>query len=72
MSYDEAKKFGAVLGFGQFLTVVVNFLIIAFVLFLVIKQFEKLVKQPAAPAAPPPPTKSEELLGEIRDLLKKS
>jgi len=71
MAYDEAKKFGAALGWGQFLTVTINFLIIAFVLFLVIKQFEKLLKKPA-PEAAPPPSKSEELLTEIRDLLKKS
>jgi large conductance mechanosensitive channel len=71
MSYEEAKKFGAVLGYGEFLTVVVNFMIVAFVLFVVIRQFEKL-KQPAPEAAPPPPTKTEELLTEIRDLLKKN
>ncbi|MGA8170640.1 MAG: large conductance mechanosensitive channel protein MscL [Methylocystis sp.] len=70
MTYEEAKKVGAVLGYGQFLTVLINFLIISFVLFLVIKQFERL-KKPAPDAPPPPPTKSEELLGEIRDLLKK-
>ena len=71
MTYDEAKKVGAVLGWGQFLTVVVNFLILAFVIFIVIRQFERF-KKPAPETAPPAPTKSEELLGEIRDLLKKS
>ena len=67
MTYEEAKKLGAAIGYGQFLTVVVNFLIIAFVLFIVIRQIEKL-KKPSA-AAPTPP-KSEILLEEIRDLLK--
>jgi large conductance mechanosensitive channel len=71
MAYDEAKKVGAVLGWGQFLTVLINFLILAFVIFIVIRQFERF-KKPAPETAPPAPTKSEELLGEIRDLLKKS
>lgn len=69
MTYDEAKKVGAVIGYGQFITVTVNFIIIAFVLFLVIKQFEKL-KKPAAAAPPPPPPATEVLLGEIRDILR--
>ncbi len=69
MTYDEAKKVGAVLGYGQFLTVLVNFLIIAFVVFIVIRQIER-VKGPAPAAAPPAPPKSEELLEEIRDILK--
>jgi len=69
MTYDEAKKVGAVIGYGQFITVTLNFLIVAFVLFVVIRQFERL-KKPAPDAPPPPPTKTEELLGDIRDLLK--
>ncbi len=69
MTYDEAKKVGAVLGWGQFLTVVVNFLILAFVIFIVIKQFERL-KKPAPAAAPAEPPKSEVLLTEIRDILR--
>ncbi len=72
MSYVEAKKAGAVLGYGQFITYAVNFLIVAFVLFLVIKQFERLKKEaPAAPEAPPAPSRSEVLLEEIRDSLVK-
>jgi len=69
MTYAEAKSVGAAVGYGQFLTVVVNFLIIAFVVFLVIRQIEKL-KKPAPAAEAPPPPQSEVLLGEIRDLLK--
>jgi len=68
---DEAKRQGAVLAYGSFVTAALNFLIIAFVLFLVVKGLNKLkkkeeAKQEAAPA------KADEvvLLGEIRDLLK--
>ncbi len=61
-------------GYGNFLTVLINFLILAFVLFMVVKAFnkakEKLAKaEAAAPAAPPAEVV---LLTEIRDLLKKS
>ena len=68
----DAKKQGAVLAFGNFLTIVVNFAIIAFVLFLIIKGINTLNRkkpEETAPAAPPPPTKSEVLLTEIRDAL---
>ena len=65
----EAKKQGAVLAYGSFLTITLNFMIIAFVLFLVIRALGKLVKKEAdKPAAVP---KQELLLTEIRDLLKK-
>ena len=70
-NYEAAKKAGATLGYGQFITVTVNFIIIAWILFLVIKAMNRLFKQEeAAPAPPAPPTKEEELLTEIRDLLK--
>lgn len=70
MAYVDAKKAGAVLGYGQFITYVVNFLIVAFVLFMVIKQFERMKKAtPPASEAPPAPTRSEVLLEEIRDQL---
>jgi large conductance mechanosensitive channel len=70
LSYADAKKLGAVLGWGNFITVALNFLIIAFVLFLAIKGINKLkTEQPAAP--PPGPTPEVELLTEIRDLLKR-
>jgi large conductance mechanosensitive channel len=69
----DAKKQGAVLAWGNFLTLTINFLIIAFVLFMVIRAMNTLKrKDEAAPAAPPKPTREEELLTEIRDLLKKS
>jgi large conductance mechanosensitive channel len=70
-TYDAAKKAGATLGYGSFITVTVNFLIIAWILFLVIKGMNRLfVQEQAAPPPPAPPTKEQELLTEIRDLLK--
>jgi large conductance mechanosensitive channel len=69
LSYADAKKQGAVLGWGQFLTVTLNFLIIAWVLFLAIKTISRL-KAAEPPPAPPAPAPEVELLTEIRDLLK--
>lgn len=67
----DARKQGAVLAWGNFLTLTLNFLIVAFVLFLVIKGMNRLKrKDEAAAAAAPKPTREEELLTEIRDLLK--
>src|SRR5690242_9455601 len=68
----EAKKQGAVLAYGSFLTVTLNFIIIAFVLFLVIRGINRLSFQQkkAEEDKPPPLTKTEELLTEIRDELK--
>lgn len=64
----EAQKQGAVLGYGAFITIVVNFLIVAFVLFQLVKVASRMRK--AEPPPPPPPlTRSEELLAEIRDAL---
>jgi large conductance mechanosensitive channel len=68
----DAKKQGAVLAYGSFLTITLNFVIVAFVLFIVIRLMNQLKrKEAAAPASPPKPTREEELLTEIRDLLKK-
>jgi large conductance mechanosensitive channel len=68
LAYADAKKQGAVLVWGQFLTVVLNFLIIAAALFLAIKGMNKLQKeQPPAPF--PEPNAEVKLLTEIRDLL---
>lgn len=72
MPLADAKKGGAVLAYGSFITATLNFLIVAFVLFLAIQGMNKLQKkEEAQPAAPTAPTPSEELLSEIRDLLKK-
>ncbi|HXW20044.1 MAG TPA: large conductance mechanosensitive channel protein MscL [Roseiarcus sp.] len=68
----DARRQGAVFAYGNFVTVIVSFVIIAFVLFLVIKAINVAMKQAAPPpAAPAPPTKSEVLLTEIRDALVK-
>ncbi len=70
-TYDAAKKAGATLGYGTFITVTVNFIIIAWVMFLVVRGMNRLFKQEeAAPPPPAQPTKEEQLLTEIRDLLK--
>jgi large conductance mechanosensitive channel len=69
----DAKKQGAVLAWGNFLTLTINFLIIAWVLFVVVRLMNKLKREaPAEPEAPPALTKDQELLIEIRDLLKKA
>jgi large conductance mechanosensitive channel len=67
----DAKKQGAVLAWGNFLTLTLNFIIIAFVLFMVIRFINRLKRKDEA-APPPKPNRQEELLTEIRDLLKKS
>jgi large conductance mechanosensitive channel len=65
---DEAKKTGAVLAYGAFFNTIIQFLIIAFVLFLIIKGINRMRRQKEeAPAAP---TDDVVLLTEIRDLLK--
>jgi large conductance mechanosensitive channel len=70
-SLAEARKQGAVLAWGNFITLVINFLIIAFVLFMVIRGMNRMLRKAAEQPAPPaPPTKTEELLTEIRDQLK--
>jgi large conductance mechanosensitive channel len=73
MTYEALTKAGVpLLAYGNFITIVINFVILAFVIFLMVKKFAaakaRLDAQPAAPAAPP-----EEivLLREIRDALKK-
>ena len=59
------------LRYGLFINTIINFVFVAFGVFLVVKLMTVLQRKPAPPpATPPPPTKQEELLGEIRDLLK--
>jgi len=70
----EAKKVsGAVIfAYGNFITVALNFILLAFVIFLMVKAMNRLKrKQQDAPAAPPAPTATETLLAEIRDELKR-
>ena len=70
---DAAKQAGAVtLNVGLFLNAVIQFLIVAFAVFWLVKMLNIFwQKQQDAPPPPAPPTKSEELLGEIRDILAK-
>jgi large conductance mechanosensitive channel len=68
LNYVDAQKQGAVLGYGKFLTVAVNFAIIAFVLFLAIRGINALKKAEEAKPDPEPPA-DVKLLTEIRDLL---
>jgi large conductance mechanosensitive channel len=68
----DAKKQGAVLAWGNFLTLTLNFIIVAFVLFTVIRFMNQLKRKDEAAPPPPRPTRQEELLTEIRDLLKKA
>jgi large conductance mechanosensitive channel len=68
-SLAAAKEAGAVvIGYGAFINAVVNFVIVAFALFLLVKAMNSM-KAAEAPAPPPGPTKEEALLTEIRDLL---
>lgn len=67
----EAKKLGAVMAYGNFLTILINFVIVAFCIFLVVKLMNRMNKKaPPPPAAEPLPTKDQVLLTEIRDALK--
>jgi large conductance mechanosensitive channel len=65
----EAKKNGAVFAYGSFLTVLINFIILAFIIFMMVKQMNRLKKE-APPAPPAPPTEDIVLLREIRDGLR--
>jgi len=70
----EIIKAAVVMKIGTFIQTFVDFIIIALAIFMMIKGINKLDRkkeEPAAPAAPPPPTMDQELLMEIRDLLKK-
>lgn len=72
-SLEQARAVGApVFAYGNFIQNVIDFLIIAFCIFMFIKLINSLKKKEAeTPAAPPAPSKEEELLTEIRDLLAK-
>lgn len=70
LALADAKKAGAVLAFGNFITILINFLILAFVIFLLVRWVASVMPKPA-PAPPAGPSAEEKLLTEIRDLLKK-
>lgn len=72
-SLEKARETGAaIIAYGAFLNTVIDFTIVAFCIFMMIKAINSMKKKPApaAPAAPPEPTKEEKLLMEIRDVLK--
>jgi large conductance mechanosensitive channel len=67
----DAKKIGPVFAYGNFITILINFIILAFCIFLMVKGMNALKrKEEAKPTLPPEPTAQEKLLSEIRDLLK--
>jgi len=70
LSLEEAKKGGAVFAYGSFVTVALNFAILALIIFVMIKQINRLKKSEPAPAPAAPP-EDVVLLREIRDALKK-
>ena len=69
----EAKKAGAVLAYGNFITILINFVILAWIIFMMVKGMNSLKRaEPPAPPAPPAPTPEDVvLLREIRDALKR-
>jgi len=74
LSLVEAKKLGAVLAYGNFFTILLNFIILAFVIFQMVRLVAKLRRAEApaaAPAEPAPPSEDIVLLREIRDSLRK-
>lgn len=75
LTLDALKKAGVpVFAYGNFITVAVNFLILAFIIFMMVKQINRLKRDSApapAPAEPPPTPEDIQLLREIRDSLKK-
>lgn len=76
LSLADARKIGPVFAWGNFVTIVINFAILAFVIFLMVKAINSMRRKheetvAAAPAPAPGPTATEQLLMEIRDELKK-
>lgn len=68
----EGEKAAVILSYGKFIQTLINFLIVAWAMFMIVKIMNRMRRAPeTAAAAPPPPPKSEVLLEEIRDLLKK-
>lgn len=76
LALAEARKLGAVFAYGSFITVALNFLILAFIIFLMVRQMNRLIasraQEPEAPAAPLPTPEDIVLLREIRDSLKRN
>jgi len=73
LGLEEARKIGPVLAYGNFITVAINFIILALIIFLMIKAINRLKRrhvEAPVPVVIPTPTKEEALLTDIRDLLK--
>ena len=70
LSLDAAKKAGAVFAYGNFITILVNFILLAFIIFMMVKQINRLKREEPAPAPEAPPEEVQ-LLREIRDSLKR-
>ncbi len=71
-SLADAQKAGAAtINYGLFINAMIKFVIVAFAMFILVKQVNRLVAKPAAPATPAAPPRQEVLLQEIRDLLAK-
>lgn len=69
---EEAQSIGPVLAYGNFITVLINFFLLAMAVFVMVKAMNQLrKKQEEVPAAPAPPSSTDQLLMEIRDSLKK-
>lgn len=66
---DAARKAGATIAYGNFLTLLINFLIVAWILFLIVKAMNRMKREKAAEAAPVATPEDVALLREIRDLL---
>ncbi len=72
LTLEEARKAGAVLAWGDFVTVIINFIILAFIIFMMVKAMNRLKSKPEeAPAAPAAPSPQEQLLMDIREELRK-
>ncbi len=71
LALADAKKLGPVFAWGNFITILISFVILAFIIFLLVKAVNRLMRRKAAaPEVPPAPTKEEVLLTEIRDALR--
>ena len=71
LALEEARKLGAVFAWGNFITVLLNFIILAIIIFMIIKAMNRMMrKKAAAQFVPPAPTKEEVLLTEMRDSLR--
>ena len=74
LSLVEAKKLGAVFAYGSFITVALNFLLLALIIFVMVRQMNRVMARketPTPPASPPPTPEDIVLLREIRDSLRK-